>query len=111
MSIRSHDQFNTTIYGLDDRYRGIYNERRILLMNPMDMEEHGLKKLEMVNIHSNYDQQQRMAHGFLVVPYNIPKGNLAAYFPETNVLIPHDRYADKSNTPISKSVVVVVEKI
>ncbi|MEH6679456.1 MAG: FdhF/YdeP family oxidoreductase [Sediminicola sp.] len=111
MSIRSHDQFNTTIYGLDDRYRGIYNERRVLLMNPKDMSAKGLNKLDVVNLISNYDQRQRMAPSFLIVPYNIPQGNLAAYFPETNVLIPHDRFADKSNTPISKSVVVMVQKI
>ncbi len=108
MTIRSHDQFNTTIYGLDDRYRGIYNERRVVMVNPEDMKEMGLKKLDKVNLVSNYNGKTRFAKNFLVVPYNIPKGNLAAYYPETNVLIPIDEYADKSGTPVSKSVKVRV---
>lgn len=110
MSIRSHDQFNTTIYGLDDRYRGIYNERRVLFMNPEDMVTHKLNSHEAIDIVSNYDSVERRAAKFLVVPYNIPKGNLAAYFPETNMIVPHNHFADKSNTPISKSVVVTLEK-
>jgi molybdopterin-dependent oxidoreductase alpha subunit len=110
MSIRSHDQFNTTIYGLDDRYRGIHNERRVLFMNEADMTRENLKKMDVVNILSNYEGQERKVFQFLVIPYSIPKGNLAAYFPETNPLIPIHEYADKSNTPISKSVRVSVEK-
>ncbi|MHA7058623.1 FdhF/YdeP family oxidoreductase [Aquimarina sp. M1] len=110
MTIRSHDQFNTTIYGLDDRYRGVYNERRIVLMNTLDMNMCNLKKLDVVNMISNYDNKKRKASSFLVLPYNIPEGNLAAYFPETNVLVPHNHYADKSNTPISKSIIVTLEK-
>jgi len=111
MSIRSHDQFNTTIYGMDDRYRGIYNERRVVFMNENDMADAGFKKLQRVNLTSHYDQKLRVAENFLIVPYNIPSGNLAAYFPETNVLIPYNHFADKSNTPISKSVVVKIEGI
>ena len=111
MTIRSHDQFNTTIYGMDDRYRGIYNERRVLFMNPEDMEKQGLKKKDVINISSSYNGEVRTAHKFLVVPYNIPSGDLAAYYPETNVLIPHDQYADKSKTPISKSIKVTVTKV
>ena len=111
MTIRSHDQFNTTIYGMNDRYRGIYNERRVLMMNEADMQEAGLSKLDPVNLISEYGGKQRKAHKFLVVPYSIPKGNLATYYPETNVLIPHDQYAEKSHTPISKSVRVRVEKV
>ena len=110
MTIRSHDQFNTTIYGLNDRYRGVHNERRVVFMNPKDMERANLKKLDVVNLISNYDQKERKAVKFLVVPYNIPEGNLASYYPETNVLVPYNHYADKSYTPISKSVVVSVEK-
>ncbi|RAI86003.1 FdhF/YdeP family oxidoreductase [Algoriphagus yeomjeoni] len=110
MSIRSHDQFNTTIYGLNDRYRGIHNERRVLFMNESDMIQENLKKMDVVNILSNYDGQERKVFQFLVIPYNIPKGNLAAYYPETNPLIPIQEYADKSNTPISKSVRVSLEK-
>ncbi|EAR02421.1 FdhF/YdeP family oxidoreductase [Maribacter sp. HTCC2170] len=111
MTIRSHDQFNTTIYGLDDRYRGVYNERRVLFMNEEDMNALGLKKMDVVDITSNYDQTLRTAHKFLIIPYKIPKGNLAAYFPETNVLIPYNQYADKSKTPISKSVKVKIQKV
>ena len=110
MSIRSHDQFNTTIYGLGDRYRGIHNERRVLFMNKADMARESLKKMDVVNILSNYDGQERKVFQFLIIPYCIPKGNLAAYFPETNPLVPIHEYADKSNTPISKSIRVSVEK-
>lgn len=110
MTIRSHDQFNTTIYGLDDRYRGIHNERRIIMMNQADMAAQHLSKLEVVDLVSNYDDTERRAEQFLVIPYNIPKGNVAAYFPETNMIIPYNHFADYSNTPISKSVVVRVEK-
>mgnify|MGYP003648488637 CR=1 FL=1 len=110
MTIRSHDQFNTTIYGLNDRYRGIYNERRVVFMNPEDMKARSLTKLDIINIKSNYDGKERKTHKYLVIPYKIPRGNIAAYFPETNVLVPYNHYADKSNTPISKSVVVKVEK-
>jgi len=111
MTIRSHDQFNTTIYGLNDRYRGIHNERRIVLMNEKDMKRLNLQKLDVVNIKSNYENKERVATNFLIIPYNIPQGNLASYFPETNVLIPYNQYADKSYTPISKSVKVTIEKI
>tara|TARA_R110002012_G_scaffold100115_3_gene238666 strand:+ start:1976 stop:4279 length:2304 start_codon:yes stop_codon:yes gene_type:complete len=111
MTIRSHDQFNTTIYGLNDRYRGIHNERRVVFMNEEDMSEKGLEQLNVVNLHSHYDGIQRTAEKFLVVTYDIPKGNMAAYFPETNMLVPHNHFADKSQTPISKSIRVTVEKI
>ncbi len=110
MTIRSHDQFNTTIYGLDDRYRGIYNERRIVMMNKNDMTKYNLNKLDVIDLISNYDGNQRKAINFLVIPYNIPEGNIAAYFPETNVLVPYDHFANKSHTPISKSIVVQIEK-
>ncbi len=110
MTVRSHDQFNTTVYGLDDRYRGVYNERRVLFMNPADMKRQNLKKLEAVDIISAYDGVERRAQRFRIVPYEIPCGNLAAYFPETNVLVPFDHYADGSNTPISKSIKVKLTK-
>ena len=106
MSIRSHDQFNTTIYGLDDRYRGVYNERRVLFMNPKDMKRLGLVKLAEVDIVSNYDDIIRIAPKFLIVPYSIPEKNLACYFPEANPLVPINHFADESQTPISKSVKV-----
>lgn len=111
MTIRSHDQFNTTIYGLNDRYRGIHNERRVVFMNAEDITEKGLTKLDVVNLHSDYDGIQRTAEKFLVIPYEIPKGNMAAYFPETNLLVPYNHFADKSQTPISKSIKVTVEKV
>ncbi len=108
MSIRSHDQFNTTIYGLNDRYRGIYNERRVLLMNKEDMVTHGLNERDIVDLASNYEGKKRVETKFLVVPYNIPKQNLACYFPEANSLVPINHFAKQSNTPISKSVKVKV---
>jgi len=111
MTMRSHDQFNTTIYGLDDRYRGVYNERRVLFMNPEDMESANLKKLDVVNMISTYDSIERVAHKFKVIPYAIPKGDLGAYFPETNVLVPYNHFADKSKTPISKSIKVTLKKV
>lgn len=110
MTIRSHDQFNTTIYGMDDRYRGVYNERRIVFMNPDDMVENGLDKMEVVNLCSTYDSGTRTAYNFKVLPYKIPKSNLAAYFPETNALVPYNHFADRSRTPISKSIKVKVCK-
>ncbi|WP_019669713.1 FdhF/YdeP family oxidoreductase [Eudoraea adriatica] len=110
MTIRSHDQFNTTIYGMDDRYRGVYNERRIVFMNPDDMAENNFEKLEVVNLSSRYDARTRTAYNFMVLPYKIPKGNLAAYFPETNALVPYNQFADRSRTPISKSIKVRVCK-
>lgn len=108
MTIRSHDQFNTTIYGLHDRYRGVYNERRIVFMNPKDMEKKGLHKLDLIDLVSEYDGITRKAEKFYVVPYDIPEQNLAGYFPELNVLVPINHFADESQTPISKSVVVKV---
>ncbi len=111
MTIRSHDQFNTTIYGLDDRYRGVYNARRVLFMNPDDMKAKGLSKLDVVDITSTYDGTVRTAHKFKIVPYNIPSGNLASYFPETNVLVPYNHFAERSKTPISKSIKVRLVKL
>ncbi|MEL7005279.1 MAG: molybdopterin dinucleotide binding domain-containing protein, partial [Bacteroidota bacterium] len=110
MTIRSHDQYNTTIYGLDDRYRGIYNERRVILMNEGDMELNGLNERDVVDISTHYDDIERVAKSFIVVPYNIPPQCIATYFPEANVVIPHNHFARKSNTPISKSVLVNISK-
>ena len=108
MTIRSHDQFNTTIYGNDDRYRGIYNERRVVFMHPDDIGNLGLQEKQVVDLHSHYNGKQRTAHRFAVVPYDIPRGCAAAYFPETNVLVPIDSTAEKSNTPTSKSIVITM---
>ncbi|QKZ12473.1 FdhF/YdeP family oxidoreductase [Spirosoma sp. KUDC1026] len=108
MTVRSHDQFNTTIYANDDRYRGVYNERRVIFMNEEDMKNQGLQENQVVDLHSDYDGKRRTAHRFIVVPYNIPRSCAAAYFPETNVLIPIDSIAEKSRTPTSKSIVITV---
>jgi molybdopterin-dependent oxidoreductase alpha subunit len=109
MTIRSHDQYNTTIYGLDDRYRGIYNGRRIIFMNPDDMREANLKQGDIVDLISHFNSERRVAKHFIVVPFNIPKQCTATYFPETNVLVPIDSYADKSQTPTSKFVLITVQ--
>ncbi len=111
MTIRTHDQFNTTIYGLDDRYRGIYNERRVVLMNEKDMTTEGLRPHDVVDLYSHFNGVVRESKRYIVVPYDIPQGDVATYFPEANTLIPIDSFADKSLTPTSKSVVVTMKKV
>jgi molybdopterin-dependent oxidoreductase alpha subunit len=110
MTIRSHDQFNTTIYGLDDRYRGIYHERRVILMNEEDIIKQGLESGAIVDLFNYHDGVERVARKFIVVPYAIPAGCTATYFPETNVLVPINSIADKSHTPTSKLVVLQVRR-
>ena len=110
MTIRTHDQYNTTIYGLDDRYRGVYNERRVVFMNPEDVKKFKLKKLDKINLISHFQDEKRIAKYFLVIPYNIPKNCMATYFPEANVLIPIKNKARISNTPASKGVIISIEK-
>ena len=106
MTMRSHDQYNTTIYGLHDRYRGIHGNRRVVLMNALDMAEKGLKTRDVVNLCSHFKGTTRHSSNWIVVAYDIPKRNMAAYFPEANELVPLDSVADKSNTPTSKWIVV-----
>ncbi|MEO8204571.1 MAG: molybdopterin dinucleotide binding domain-containing protein, partial [Chthoniobacterales bacterium] len=108
MTIRSHDQFNTTIYGLDDRYRGIYNGRRVIFMNAEDVAEAGLQQGQFVDLTSHFEGEERIAHHFQVAPYTIPRGCTATYFPETNVLIPINSTAKRSNTPTSKCVIITI---
>jgi molybdopterin-dependent oxidoreductase alpha subunit len=108
MTVRTHDQFNTTIYGLEDRYRGIHNERRVILMNPEDMRAQNLQTGQVVDLTSHFDDGERHARHFIVVPYDIPRGCTATYFPEANVLVPIDSTADRSNTPVSKFVRITV---
>ncbi|HEV8139522.1 MAG TPA: molybdopterin dinucleotide binding domain-containing protein, partial [Pyrinomonadaceae bacterium] len=108
MTMRSHDQFNTTIYGLDDRYRGIRNGRRIVFLNRNDMETTQLKEGQLVDLISRHNGSERVARGFRVVPYSIPRRCAATYFPEANVLVPVNYFADKSHTPASKSVVITI---
>jgi molybdopterin-dependent oxidoreductase alpha subunit len=108
MTVRSHDQFNTTIYGLDDRYRGVYNGRRVIFMNADDVKDSGLQQGQFVDLTSHYQGEERVARHFMVAPINIPRRNTATYFPEANVLVPINSKADRSNTPVSKSVVITI---
>lgn len=110
-TLRSHDQYNTTVYGLDDRYRGIRNGRRVVLVNPDDAHALGLADGSYTDIVGEWkDGVERRAPGFRVVHYPTARGCAAAYYPETNVLVPLDATADTSNTPASKSVVVRFEQ-
>ncbi|QNH62458.1 FdhF/YdeP family oxidoreductase [Hymenobacter sediminicola] len=108
MTVRSHDQFNTTIYDYNDRYRGVFNERRVLFMNPQDMAERGIVAKDLIDITSHFKGEKRTVEKFVAVPYDIPKGNVSAYFPEANPLVPISSVAKTSNTPTSKYVVVTV---
>lgn len=110
MTVRSHDQYNTTIYGLNDRYRGIYNGRRVVFMNERDAFTEGYNQGDCVDIVSNYNGIERKAEDFVVVPYPIPRQNIATYFPEANAVIPYNHVARGSQTPISKSVVVQLRR-
>ena len=114
-TLRSHDQYNTTIYGLDDRYRGVKGGRRVVFVNPADIEAFGLSEGDRVDLVSEFSDgdgqlQERTAKDFMVVPYSTPVGNAAAYYPETNSLVPLDHTAARSNTPVSKAIVVRLEK-
>jgi anaerobic selenocysteine-containing dehydrogenase len=106
MTIRSHDQFNTTVYSSNDRYRGISNGRRVVLLNGDDIREAGLRPQQQVDLVSHFQGEERVARKFTIVPYDIPRGCAATYFPEANVLVPVGSVAEKSNTPASKSVVI-----
>jgi molybdopterin-dependent oxidoreductase alpha subunit len=110
MTIRSHDQYNTTVYGLDDRYRGVRGGRRVVFMNPEDASQRGLTEGDVVDITSHAEDGERTARRFVVVPYRIPPGCCATYFPEANVLVALGSVARKSNTPASKSVVVTIAR-
>ncbi len=108
-TLRSHDQYNTTIYGLDDRYRGVYGQREVLFIHPDDMLAQGLQDGDLVDIETVWnDGITRKVSGFKIVPYNIPRGNLAAYYPETNPLVPLSSVGDGTGTPTSKSVPVKI---
>ncbi|MHB9330433.1 FdhF/YdeP family oxidoreductase [Phytobacter ursingii] len=108
-TLRSHDQYNTTIYGLDDRYRGVYGQRDVLFMHPDDILALGLSDGDRVDITTlATDGITRQVTGFRLVAYAIPRGNLAAYYPETNPLVPLTRYGDGTGTPTSKSIPVTI---
>ena len=108
MTIRSHDQFNTAIYSSNDRYRGIKEGRRVVFLNSEDCAELGLKRGQHVDLVSHFEDEERSARRFVVVPYDIPRGCAATYFPEANVLVPVGHVAEKSNTPASKSVIISI---
>src|SRR5258705_3610026 len=108
MTMRSHDQFNTSIYGLDDRYRGIRNGRRVVFLNPDDVRSAGLSEGQTVDLISHFAREERVARNFVVVPYSIPQRCPAPYFPETNSSVPLGSVADKSNSPASQSMVISI---
>ncbi len=109
MTIRSHDQFNTTVYGLHDRYRGVHGGRRVLFINPEDAAARGWEGGMLVDITSHFGEERRVARAFQLVPYAIPRRCVAAYFPEANVLVPVGSVAEESNTPTYKSIHVSLE--
>ncbi|CAI1601258.1 FdhF/YdeP family oxidoreductase [Serratia fonticola] len=110
-TLRSHDQYNTTIYGLDDRYRGVYGQREVLFIHPEDLADLGLQDGELVEIETLWnDGITRKVSGFKLVSYAIPRGNLAAYYPETNPLVPLASFGDGTGTPTSKSVPVAIRR-
>lgn len=110
-TLRSHDQYNTTIYGFEDRYRGISGERDIIFMNPSDIADLGLKNEDLVDVESLWpDDIERKIYGFKLVSYDIPAGNIAAYFPEANPLVALKSVGDESDTPTSKSIAVIIKK-
>lgn len=110
MTIRSHDQFNTTIYGLDDRYRGVLNERRVLFIHPEDAAEEGLEEGEIVHLLGRHKGVERRSNRYIIKPYSIARGCLATYFPEANALVPVQLVAEESNTPVSKFIEVDIIK-
>ncbi|MFI8615214.1 FdhF/YdeP family oxidoreductase [Acidovorax sp. NPDC077693] len=109
LTTRSHDQYNTTIYGMDDRYRGVYGQRRVVFINDKDIRALGMQDGDWVDIQTVWsDGQERRADRFKLVAYDIPRGNLAAYYPETNPLVPLSAVADAAGTPTSKSIPVLL---
>ena len=107
-TLRSHDQYNTTVYGMHDRYRGIAHARRIVFLNPEDMKHLGLRPAQQVDLTSHWTDGTRIAKRFQAIPYDIPAGSAATYFPEANVLVPVDSTADTSNTPTSKGIEISI---
>jgi anaerobic selenocysteine-containing dehydrogenase len=107
-TVRSHDQFNTTIYGLHDRYRGLHHERRVVMMNADDLRELGLKPHQRVDVRSHYEGQTRMLRGYFAVEYPIPRRCAAMYYPEANVLVPIGSTDPVSNCPTFKHTIISV---
>jgi anaerobic selenocysteine-containing dehydrogenase len=111
MTVRSHDQYNTTIYGLEDRYRGVKGDRRVVLVHSEDLRELGLRDGQTVDITSHFRGEARTARRFVAVAYDIPRGCACTYFPEANALVPARHVAHTSNTPASKSVVITLSGV
>jgi formate dehydrogenase major subunit len=110
-TLRSHNQYNTTIYGLDDRYRGVFGGRMVVFMNEIDMKARGIAPDDLAEIESLADDgQKRVVRGFKVRPYSIPQGSIGAYYPETNPLLPLAHHDQKSKTPAAKSIPVLVRR-
>lgn len=110
-TMRSHDQYNTTLYGLNDRYRGVFGMREVLFINEADILKLGFKpgdKVDMVSLWE--DGVERKVKGFTLVAYDIPKGQAAAYYPETNPLVPLDSYGERTFTPTSKFIAIKLKK-
>ena len=111
-TLRSHDQYNTTIYGMDDRYRGVYGERKVIFMNAEDINKHSLTNGDYVKITTvSNDGIERSISNFKIIEYQIPSSCVAAYYPETNPLVPLESIADDCGTPTYKSIAVSIEKI
>jgi len=108
-TMRSHDQFNTTIYGLEDRYRGVHGTREVVFVNPLDLRDLGLADGQVVDIVSEFNGEERRAGGFRLVSYPTARGCAAAYYPETNVLMSADDLAKGSNTPVAKGITIRLE--
>jgi len=109
MTIRSHDQFNTTVYSSDDRYRGVRGDRRVILLNGDDLAEAGLHEGQRVDVTSHHEGQTRTVRGFGLRAYDLPRRCAAAYFPEANPLVPLNSTALESNTPTSKSIEISIK--
>jgi anaerobic selenocysteine-containing dehydrogenase len=107
-TIRSHDQFNTTVYGFDDRLRGLRGDRRVLLLHPQDVAAAGLREGQLVDLTSHFRDETRTLRGFRVVPYDVPRRCAAAYFPEANGLVPVESHAERSHTPTYKSIEISI---
>jgi molybdopterin-dependent oxidoreductase alpha subunit len=108
-TVRTHDQFNSTIYGLNDRYRGVFHGRRVIFLNPLDVEARGLRAGQIVDIYSHFEGEVRVAPRFAIVPYTIARHSAAAYYPETNVLVPIRSVAAKSNQPVFKCIRITLK--
>ncbi len=108
-TLRSHNQYNTTIYGLDDRYRGVFGGRMVVFMNEQDMKERGIAPDSVVDLEGVADDgRTRIVQGFKVKPYHLPRGSIGAYYPETNPLLALDHHDAKSKCPAAKSIPVLV---